>query len=63
VRDRTARARLQPDHPFLHAWQLRLPSPPLPCPLSLTAPSPPDFEKAVATLGLPYATQPSPAVE
>jgi 23S rRNA pseudouridine1911/1915/1917 synthase len=52
VRDRTARARLRPDHPFLHAWRLSLPAPPLSSPLSLTAALPADFERAVAALGL-----------
>ncbi len=52
VRDPALRAALQPDHPFLHAWRLHLPPGLAENELILTAQPPPDFQAALAALGM-----------
>jgi 23S rRNA pseudouridine1911/1915/1917 synthase len=52
LRDRTLRVLLTSDHPFLHAWRLRLPATPLTPELVLTAPIPADLSAVLDTLAI-----------
>lgn len=51
VRDPLLRAALQPDHPFLHAWQLSIPPLANASPLVLKATPPGDFLAALRAVG------------
>ena len=51
VRDPALRRALAPPHLLLHAWSLRVPSPPLPESLAVEAPLPPPFAAALIALG------------
>jgi 23S rRNA pseudouridine1911/1915/1917 synthase len=59
VRDRALRVALAPPHLLLHAWRLRLPSPPLPREVAVEAPLPPAFRDALSACGLALAGHPA----
>ncbi len=57
VRDARTRAVLDPDHTYLHAWRLHLPTTSASAELILHAPPPADFTAALSTLGISLPSQ------